>query len=109
ATGNTYCFSGFSYDLSHNPFGQTPERCTVVPLDDRSLAISRGWARLGASGFFANTYTKSTQLGRSMTRTGIRARNIQLMVERCPTCSSIKIYLNKVLKSIYSIGSAYVL
>src|SRR5205807_4917130 len=81
----------------------TPERCTVVPLDDRSLSISRGWARLGASGFFGNTYTKSTQLGKSMTRTGIRAKNIQLMVERCPTCGSIKIYWNNVLKHSYSL------
>src|SRR5207302_11341157 len=77
-------------------------------LDDRSLSISRGWARLGASGFFGNTYTKSTQLGKCMTPTGIRAKNIQLMVERCPTCGSIKIYWNNVLKHSYSLRAASV-
>ena len=105
--GNTYCFSAQSYDDIAGPafrlWGFGPERCAVVALDDRSLSASSGWSRLTGSGFFNNTYTKTTSLGKSLTRTGIHAKSAKIMVETCPTCGSIKIYWNGSLKHTYSL------
>jgi len=89
-------------------WGKTAARCTVVPLDDRSLKASAGWARRTGSGFYLGTLTRTSQTGKSLTRTGIRAKSAQLMVEKCPTCGSIKIYWNGILKHTYSLHSSSV-
>ncbi|HEY3209177.1 MAG TPA: hypothetical protein VGL18_05215 [Actinomycetota bacterium] len=105
--GHTYCFSAESFDDVAGPgfrgWGFGPERCAVVPLDDRALSASSGWSRLNGSGFFNNTYTKTTLSGKSLTKTGIHAKRAQIMVETCPTCGSIKIYWNGSLKHTYSL------
>ena len=106
AVGYTYCFSAQSNDDVAGPgvrtWGFGPERCAAVPLDDRSLGGS-GWSRLSAKGFFLNTYSQTTALGKALSKSGVHAKNIQVMVERCPTCGSIKIYWNNVLKHSYSL------
>jgi hypothetical protein len=106
AFGHTYCFSAQSYDDTvggPRPWGFTAERCAVVPLDDRALSASSGWSRLNGSGFFNNTYTKSTTFGKSLSKSGIHAKRIQVMVEKCPKCGKIKIYWKGVLKHTYSL------
>ena len=108
--GNTYCFSAQSYDDVAGPgfrsWGFGPERCAVVPLDDRSLAASSGWSRLTGSGYFNNTFTRTTLSGKSLTRTGIHAKSAQIMVTKCPSCGKIKIYWNGSLKHTYSLHSS---
>jgi hypothetical protein len=103
--GNTYCFSAQSYDdtaTGTRPWGFTGERCAVVPLDDRALG-GNGWSRLTGKGFFLNTFSQTTQGGRRLTRSGINAKSVQVMVETCPTCGTIQIYWNNVLKHTYSL------
>jgi hypothetical protein len=80
----------------------------VVPLDDRKLSASAGWGRGTGSGFFLGTFTRTKQLGRSLTRKNIHAKSAQLMVEKCPTCGSIKIYWNGSLRHSYSLHSSSV-
>jgi hypothetical protein len=106
--GHTYCFSAQSYDDTAGgprPWGFTAERCAVVPIDDRSLSASSGWSRLKGSGFFNNTYTRSTSFGKSLTRTGIHAKQIYVMVMKCRGCGSIKIYWKGSLKRTYSLNA----
>jgi hypothetical protein len=106
STGNTYCFSAEALAPVPNSWGFTPtERCAAVPLDDRDapLVFSSGWSRLNGSGFFLNTYTKATTKGKSVTVPGAMAKRIYVMVEKCPTCGSIKIYWNSVLQHSYSL------
>jgi len=108
AFGNTYCFSAQSYDDTAGgprPWGFTAERCAVVPLDDRSLSASSGWSRLNGSGFFNNTYTRTTSFGKSLTRTGIRAKRLYVMVMKCPGCGSIRIFWNGSLKRTHSLNA----
>jgi hypothetical protein len=107
SVGNTYCFSARSNDDIAGPavrhWGFGPERCAVVPLDDRNLLVSGGWSRLTGSGFFLNTFTKSSTRGAAISRTGVHAKSAMVMVEKCPTCGSIKIYWNGSLKHTYSL------
>jgi hypothetical protein len=106
SAGNTYCFSAQSYDETAGgprAWGFGAERCTVVPLDDRSLTKSSRWSRLTGSGFFLNTYSRATGSGQALTRTGVHAKRAQVMVEKCPTCGSIKIYWNGSLRHTYSL------
>ncbi len=106
--GHTYCFSAQSYDDTAGgprPWGFTAERCAVVPLDDRGLTPSSGWSRLNGSGFFNNTYTRTTSFGKFLTRTGVRAKQIYVMVMKCRGCGSIKLYWNGSLKRTYSLNA----
>jgi hypothetical protein len=112
-TGNyarTYCFSAQSYDdvagPDLRPWGFGAERCAVIPMDDRNLTASSGWSRLTGSGFFRGTYTRSSTLGKSLTKSGIHGKRIYVMVEKCSTCGSIKIYWNGSLKHTYSLHSS---
>jgi hypothetical protein len=111
-TGRTYCLSAQSYDDVAGPglreWGFTAERCAVIPLDDRSLSASSGWSRLTGGGFFKGTFTRTTSFGKSLTRTGIHAKKIEVMVETCPTCGNIKIYWNGSLKHTYSLHAGSV-
>jgi hypothetical protein len=108
STGNTYCFQAEALDSVPNSWGFTADRCAVVPLDDRALGASSGWSRRTGSGFFLNTFTRTTQLGKSLRRTGIHAKSAQILVEKCPTCGSIKIYWNGVLKHTYNLHAGSV-
>ena len=108
ATGNTYCFSAEALAPIPNSWGFTGERCAAVPLDDRDapLVFSSGWSRRSGSGFFLNTYTKTSTKGKRVTVTGAMAKSIQVMVETCSTCGSIKIYWNNVLQHTYSLHTS---
>jgi hypothetical protein len=108
AFGNTYCFSAQSYGDAAGgarPWGFTAERCAVVPLDDRSLSASSGWSRLKGSGFFNNTLTRTTRFGKSLTRRGVHAKQIYVMVMKCRGCGSIKVYWNGSLKRTLSLAA----
>jgi hypothetical protein len=109
AAGNTNCFSAQSYDDTNSgprPWGFTAERCAVVPLDDRALGASGGWSRLKGKGFYLGTFTQTTGSGKSLSKGGIQAKNIQLLVETCPTCGSINIYWNNKLQHSYSLHAS---
>jgi hypothetical protein len=111
SVGNTYCFSAQSYDDTPGgprAWGFGSERCAVVPLDDRNLLVTRGWSRLTGSGFFLGTFSRATASGAAISRTGVHAKGIQVMVEKCPTCGSIKIYWNGSLKHTYSLHASSV-
>lgn len=110
--GRTYCLSAQSYDdtdIGPRLWGFGGERCTVVPLDDRSLTRSAGWSWGTGGGFFKNTFSRATGLGKSLTRTGVKAKRIQVMVMKCPTCGSIRIYWKGVLRRSYNLRAGRVL
>jgi hypothetical protein len=80
-----------------------------VPLDDRYLSASSGWSRRTGGGYFRNTFTRSTTFGKSLTRTGIKAKRIQVLVQKCPTCGSIKVYWNGSLKRTLNLRASRVM
>ena len=110
AAGYQYCLSVRARDGVGNVGAWSPERCTSVALDDRSLSASSGWTR-GTSGSYAyGTWTKATRTGVSLTRTSVQARRIALVVTTCPTCGVVDVYhagvrIGRV--SLYSSRTAY--
>jgi hypothetical protein len=106
--GNTYCFSVQPGDTGGADWGYSRERCTAVPVDDRGLAASGSWSRLTGTGFYLGTFSQSSSLGAVLSRTGIRARTIAVIVETCPTCGSIQIFWGTRLVRSYSLHSTSV-
>ncbi len=84
----------------------TAETCTAVPLDDRSLARSRGWTRITGAAYYRSTAVRGYGFGRSLTRTGVVAKRVALVASTCPTCGSVKVYWNGVRVRTISLRSS---
>ena len=97
AKGYTYCFSVRATDRAGNTSAATPEQCTVVPLDDRSLGRSSGFAALTGSGYYASTVARATALNQAMTRTGGTSfKQLLLVATTCSTCGAVDVLVGGV-------------
>ncbi|GAC1411884.1 MAG: hypothetical protein NVSMB57_07110 [Actinomycetota bacterium] len=83
--GSTYCFSIKAVNASGNESAWSPERCSAVPLDDRSASVSRMTRSSGAS-FYQGTVTVGRRSGGSMMWNGLRAKSINVVVQMCRAC-----------------------
>jgi hypothetical protein len=90
--GWTTCVSVRSRDVAGNLSGWAQSRCTAVPLDDRALS-GTGWVRGTASGWFLSTYSATTKLHATLTRTGLVTSRLNLVAQRCSTCGKVGVYL----------------
>jgi hypothetical protein len=104
--GYTYCFSARARDVEGIVSAWTAESCTAVPLDDRSLTRSSGWAARTGSAYYAGTYLKTKSTGAKLTRTKIVAKRIALVATTCPTCGKVKVYWNGTLLKTVSLASS---
>ncbi len=105
--GYTYCFSLKARDsLGYETAAWSPERCTAVPLDDRSLSRRTGWTTGTSSSFYRSTWTRSTRYGATLVRTSVRARRIAIVVTTCSTCGSIRVYWGSTLLRSISLRSS---
>jgi uncharacterized protein YbbK (DUF523 family) len=104
--GYTYCFSTRARDADGWVSSWTKERCTAVPLDDRSLSRSADWTAGTSSASYRSTYLRSSAYGATLTRTGVHARRIALLATTCPTCGSVKVYWGATLLKTVSLYSA---
>ena len=93
--GHEYCFRVRARDHAGNVSAYSPDKCTVVPLDDRSLqATTGGWSHIAAARAFAATETKTTTAGAQLLLSGAHVDRIALMVTTCSTCGSVAIYVS---------------
>lgn len=104
--GRTYCFSVRAGDAAGNLSAWSPERCRVVPLDDRSLTASRGWVRRTEAGAFLHTTARSSTPGATLRLTGASVTRVALVVTTCPTCGKVGVYVGSRLVSTISTYSA---
>jgi len=91
--GWTTCLAVRSRDAAGNLSAWSGDRCTAVPLDDRSLSASTGWTRATASGWFASTYSSTTRLNATLSRSGLVTSRLSLVAQRCSTCGKVAVYL----------------
>ena len=105
ARGYTYCMSVRSKDRAGNVSAWSPERCTAVPLDDRSLTATSGWARSTGSAYYAGTVTTTRTAGVGLTRSSVQARRISVVALTCASCGSLRVYWNGVLVKSVSLVS----
>ncbi|KRB77152.1 hypothetical protein ASE01_10420 [Nocardioides sp. Root190] len=90
--GATYCFQARVNDTSNNG-GNSEKKCTSVPLDDTSLAGS-GWSRSAKTGVFENTWSTTSTKGRTLTRSGIHAKELALVASKTPTGGTVRVTWN---------------
>ena len=105
APGATYCYSVRAHDAAGSVSAWTAETCTVVPLDDRSLARSGSWTSGTGSSFYVSTYRRSYTAGARLVRTGVVARRIAVVATTCPTCGKIRVYWGSTLLKTVSLYS----
>jgi hypothetical protein len=106
AAGYTYCFSSAARDVNGLASGWTADKCTVAPLDDRSLTTSGTWSRKTSASFYKSTYSQSTALNAKLNRTTAKFKRIYLVATTCPTCGSVRVYLGTTLLKSVSLVSA---
>jgi hypothetical protein len=104
-SGRTYCFSVLSR-VGSRLGTWSPEVCTAVPLDDRSLTRGSGWTALTGTQYYRSTVLRASAAGSSLTRTGVVAKRAALLVSTCPTCGSVKVYWDGVYQRTISLVSA---
>jgi hypothetical protein len=74
-----------------------------MPLDDKPLTASSGWTRVTATGYYLNTYSATTHLNATLTRTGAQFDRIALVATKCPTCGKVGVYAGTTLLGTVSL------
>jgi hypothetical protein len=101
SAGRTYCVSVRARDHAGNVSGWTSDRCTALPLDDRSMTARGTWTRFSSGSSFGSTLSKTTVSGSYLSLAGSQAVHIALLVATCSTCGNVTIYSNGIaLKTV---------
>jgi Bacterial Ig domain/Fibronectin type III domain len=93
----TYCFEARALDKAANVSGWTAPRCTAVPLRSDQLVYTSSWARASNAAAFAGLQYASKSHGATMTRTGIVAKQVFLVLAKCASCGTVQVRLNGVV------------
>lgn len=94
--GHTYCFSSRARDAAGNLSRWTPQRCTVVALDDRALARSGSWKLPTGRRFYLGTASSTSARNSTLSRDGARARAGYLMATTCPACGRVRVQIGSI-------------
>ena len=92
SAGYQYCFSVRARDRAGNTGAWSSDRCTSMPLDDRALSVSTGWARGSSTSYLFNTYSKTVKTSAQLTRSGVQSRRLALVATTCATCGTVDVY-----------------
>jgi hypothetical protein len=93
--GQEYCVSVRARDAAGNVSPWTAPRCTAAPVDDRRLsALTVGWRRATAASAYLHTLTEARAGGGSLRLHGVTGSVLALVVERCPACGPVAVYLD---------------
>ncbi|HYO44885.1 MAG TPA: cohesin domain-containing protein [Candidatus Limnocylindrales bacterium] len=101
--GSTYCFAARARDNAARTGMWSAERCTAVPLDDRSLARSGSWTTGTGSAYYRSTFIRSTSTSAKAVRKGVQAKRIAIVASTCPTCGTVKVYWGSTLLKTISL------
>ena len=104
--GSTYCFSVRSRDDYGGVSAWTPETCTAVPLDDRSLTRTGAWTQGTGKAYYQSTNTMTTAAGARLNRAGVQAKRIAIVATTGPSCGSVGVYWGKTLLKKVSLVSS---
>jgi hypothetical protein len=93
--GYEYCFSVRARDGLGNLSAWSPERCTGIPLDDRSLRHDTGnWTSTSSTAAYRGTLTRSVIGGSVLSHTGTRVKRLVLVATTCATCGYVDVIVN---------------
>ncbi len=102
--GRTYCLSARARDAIANVGPWSSQRCTTIPVDDRTLTASSGWKRLLGSDYFQRTFTSTSQKGAQLTLVGVRVRRLSLLVATGLSNGTVKVLFNGVSLGQFSLA-----
>ena len=106
AVGYQTCWSVRARDRMGNTSAWSAERCTVRPLDDRSLTrATAGWTQQNTSSSYLGTNTYTTRSGARLTLASVSARQVYLVATRCSSCGVATVYIGST--KIGSVSLAY--
>jgi len=106
SAGYTYCFSVLARDVNGLTSSWTADKCTISPLDDRSLTKSGTWSALSSTKYYRGTYRQSKTLNASLSATSVKYKKLYLVASTCTTCGSVKVYLGSTLLKTISLKGA---
>ena len=92
AGGYTYCFSVRARDALGNTSAFTPERCVTTLLDDRAFAV-HGATRGTSAAYVFGTSTRAAGTATALSRSGVNARRLGLLVATCSTCGFVDVWI----------------
>jgi WD40-like Beta Propeller Repeat len=94
ARGNVYCFSVRAKDnLGNTTTAFSAARCLTIPLDQTSFARSAGWFTPTGSAYYGGSAASIAKKSATLTRTGVKAKQIGVVVRTCSTCGSVAVYI----------------
>ncbi|MGO9583355.1 MAG: S8 family serine peptidase [Acidimicrobiales bacterium] len=100
--GDQYCFNVRARTGSGLVSSWSPNYCATIPLGSASLAaITSGWTRHSAPGYYLGSYVETTNEGSELRLANAGANEVALIVTKCPDCGKVTVYLNgQVLKTV---------
>lgn len=110
--GTTYCIAVETKDRAGNVAPLSAERCVTTPVDNGSLTASKTasgkahWTKVASSGSYFGTVSSTTTYGASLKTGTVKTRRIALVVDKCSTCGSVKVYLGSTLLGTYSLAGS---
>ncbi len=87
--GSTYCYGVRAIDRATNT-GPWRTRCTSIPLDDRVLNRSDGWAEREVEDWYQGTAVQTRARGATLSKSAT-ARRLGLVALKCPACGRVAI------------------
>jgi hypothetical protein len=94
AFGRTYCFKVRAEDNAGNLSDWSNTRCSAVPLRADQVVYSSGWSKVVTSAAYAGFAYETKSHAASMTRTGIVANRIALVLTECSYCGTVQVRWN---------------
>jgi hypothetical protein len=90
--GTSYCFEVRARDNAGNLSAFSAKKCTMIPVDDKTMAASGSWTRKsGQAGAWLGTLSVATAHGASLKLLNVHTRQVGIMVKTCPGCGEVQI------------------
>jgi hypothetical protein len=93
------------HGVSATTQGASAVQCISVPLDERSLAASKGWHKYSSSSAFNRTLLTATQAKATLTLNGVTGHRVAVVYGRSAHGGNFTISVNgKVVRSVSTVG-----
>jgi hypothetical protein len=89
--GNTYCFRVSSMNSIDRRSPFTKPSCVALPVDDRALRASSGWARAKSHATPSKTLSVSSTKGATLTLRHVHARQVGVSFLTCGGCGTVEV------------------
>jgi CSLREA domain-containing protein len=94
SAGRTSCLTVMSRDGDGNQSAPSNEKCTAVPVNDRTLERKGNWTNETGIAYFLNTYVKTQQEGARLLLKDIDGvKRMALVATKCPGCGTVKVFM----------------